>query len=84
MFEEQCFYEKESIKEFYKRLENHDWYFEYSDDHSVWMKGNREYKDLTRYVSENGGIFLEMMNAFTDYYTEKREKPTLSEFLTEN
>ena len=30
---------EEELKEFYKRLEWHDWTYQYSDDHSVWQRG---------------------------------------------
>jgi hypothetical protein len=26
-----------------KMLSFHDWYFDYSDDHSVWQRGQREH-----------------------------------------
>ena len=29
-------------QEFLKMLENHDWYYEYSDDHSQWNKGRQQ------------------------------------------
>ena len=29
-----------------KRLENHDWYYQYSDDHSAWRAGSHSHKIL--------------------------------------
>lgn len=29
-----------------KRLQSHDWYYEYSDDHSVWRRGQAERDQL--------------------------------------
>ena len=29
-------------QEFLNMLENHDWYYEYSDDHSQWTKGRQQ------------------------------------------
>ena len=33
--------EKE-LKEYYQQLTWHDWFYEYSDDHSVWRRGNQK------------------------------------------
>jgi hypothetical protein len=30
---------KMNLSDFYNALEAHDWYFDYSDDHSVWKRG---------------------------------------------
>jgi hypothetical protein len=30
----------ENIGEYFNRLSNHDWYYDYSDDHSVWKRGS--------------------------------------------
>ena len=32
----------ESLSILEKLLKSHDWYFDYSDDHSVWKKGMAE------------------------------------------
>jgi len=33
-------------KQYRKLLKNHDWYSEYSDDHSVWEKSAVEYTQI--------------------------------------
>jgi len=30
--------------EFMEMLKNHDWYYQFSDDHRYWVKGNAEAK----------------------------------------
>lgn len=29
-------------------LKTHDWYYDYTDDHSVWQRGNRERAEITQ------------------------------------
>ena len=41
------------LAEYYKSLKNHDWYYNYSDDHGVWSKGSREYARLQAIAQEN-------------------------------
>lgn len=31
-----------TIKQFYDILSQHDWYYQYSDDHNVWKRGQEE------------------------------------------
>lgn len=31
----------EDLEKFEEMLKNHDWYYEYSDDHGVWQAGRR-------------------------------------------
>ena len=37
----------ENIREYFKQLRYHDWYYNYSDDHRVWKAGSANY-DLIR------------------------------------
>ena len=32
----------------FQRLANHDWHFEYSDDHRVWKRGREKQQELKR------------------------------------
>jgi hypothetical protein len=36
------------LVEYYEALQKHDWYYEYSDDHSVWANGSENYHKLFR------------------------------------
>lgn len=36
-----------AVMEKYKRLlSHHDWFYDYSDDHSVWTRGSKERAEL--------------------------------------
>ena len=36
----------EELKQYWHRLERHDWFYEYSDDHSVWKRGSDYEREL--------------------------------------
>jgi hypothetical protein len=64
----------EQRQAFYDRLNRHDWLYEYSDDGSVYAKGNAEHRALqsVRTASpENATMYL----AFQDYHFGKYSKP---------
>jgi len=44
---------KISLTEFHKDLNSHDWNYQYSDDHDVWARGNRERVRLQRICDES-------------------------------
>lgn len=51
-------------------LKQHDKYYDYSDDHSVWRKGNEEWKNI-RSLSEQlkiAGYAEEVQQLFSKYY----------------
>jgi hypothetical protein len=35
-------------------LQNHDWYYEYSDDMSAWRRGNDNFKKITSLMTSLG------------------------------
>lgn len=41
------------FEEFFKLCKQHDWTFEYSDDHRMWMRGMEERKKLIRLLNEH-------------------------------
>lgn len=56
-----------SLKEFYDLLERHDWFYSFSDDHSVWLAGNRRQKELQA-IAENGGQeYIDLLKAYEDH-----------------
>jgi len=64
----------ESLAILEKLLKSHDWYFDYSDDHSVWKKGmaqrdaiNQEQKRLI----SNGLATVEEVQELTQKYAPK-------------
>ena len=77
-----------SIVEFYEMLKNHDWYYSFSDDHSVYEKGHDEHRRLEWIANEKGLDYLRMWDAFNaamfsgePWGTSKVEIPRLNEYL---
>ena len=73
----------ENISEYFRELQRHDWYYEYSDDHSVWKRGSDERTRLTQKKEYVGGVYHEMYSEFYNWYRGEREQPTLEEFIDE-
>ena len=40
------------MEDYIYKLKTHDWYYEYSDDHSVWKRGEAEKDQLRRLQEE--------------------------------
>ena len=60
------------VEEFSKRLEQHDWYFSYSDDHRAWKKGHDESTAINRLAAKDPALkevlqqFLRHRNMLAD------------------
>ena len=55
-------------------LQFHDWYYDYSDDHSVWKRGQREHDAIgeeQRRLIHEVKIPVEEVMALTDKYRPK-------------
>jgi len=70
-----------SLAKLYDRLERHDWYYQMSDDHRCWQRGEADWKEITEMAASIPGGD-ELKGAFsTHYYTgepwgnEKQPKP---------
>jgi len=70
----------ENIREYFKQLRYHDWYYNYSDDHRVWKAGSANY-DLIRDKSKENVTYKRMYNEFAKWMVSKRELPTVEEFI---
>lgn len=49
-------------EDYIKRLKSHDWYYDYSDDHSVWRRGQAaagELRSMQKRVDPTGEIWNE-------------------------
>lgn len=68
-------------KEFYAMLEQHDWFYGYSDDHRVWTAGSEANRKLQAIVQENP--LLSRM--YSDYakcvHNPDLSKPKLEDYL---
>lgn len=76
------------IAQYFNLLEAHDWFYEFSDDHSVWSRGHEEHNRL-KSIANQSDLHERLYNAFIAYHssgdafgTAKLPKPTLADFLT--
>ena len=70
----------ENIREYFKQLRYHDWYYNHSDDHRVWKAGSANY-DLIRDKSKENLTYKRMYNEFTKWMNSERELPVIEEFI---
>ena len=50
---------------FIHMLRHHDWYFEYSDDHRVWCRGQQNKQEIQA-TAKSHAIYEQAYKAFTD------------------
>jgi hypothetical protein len=49
-------------QQYRQALAGHDWYYDYSDDHSVWARGKSEreaLRDMRKHIDADGKIWNE-------------------------
>ena len=70
-----------TLQTLYGLLENHDWYYEYSDDGRVYRAG-RDAEMALREASKESAAHLELYSTYHEYVfsgpawnTEKKPKP---------
>lgn len=70
-----------TLQEFYDKLERADWFYEMSDDHSVWHRGSAEFGGLEA-ISKESPEHKALYDGFHKHYysgkpwnTEKVSKP---------
>lgn len=78
-----------SLSEYFAKLREHDWYYDFSDDPHVWKRGNTERKHLEA-ASASSKLHEKMWDAFNAYYfngepwgTKKPPMPKLEDFEKE-
>jgi len=70
------------MEEFYNELCRFDWWYEYSDDHSVWRRGSDRERELSYKAESLGESGKEMFSKFRyEYSSGKCELPQLSDFI---
>ena len=72
--------------EFFKLLETHDWYFQYSDDHRAWTKGQAEASRIQS-IAQEVPLFLDMYRDYSNFvFAPKdefgRDRPQLIDYLS--
>lgn len=77
-----------SIVEYYEMLKNHDWYYDFSDDHLVWTSGNASKCELELIAETKGLDYKRMYEEFKAamfsgdaFGNPKLEIPRINEFL---
>jgi hypothetical protein len=54
------------LEAFRTRLDNHDWFFSFSDDGGVWKRGKTELEALKQVAAQNGDDFGILFQAYQD------------------
>jgi hypothetical protein len=74
-----------TLREYYKQLEQHDWYYEWSDDFRVWQRGRDDktrLEEISKLSSKHESLFIEYTRhkfSGKPWGTEKSPKPDLPE-----
>lgn len=69
-------------KEYFDLCAKHDWFYDYSDDHSKWRAGNDEYKTLMNWKKENT-LFQDIFDAWAYHVFSGGIQPQLPYFSHE-
>ena len=69
-----------NIEQFYNECLQHDWFYDYSDDHRVWTAGSDNQRRLYS-LAEESETKMQIMSAFRSYVRGNRQRPTLDEFI---
>ena len=77
-----------SIVEYYEMLKNHDWYYDFSDDHEVWKAGNANIRLIRAIAEAKQADYKRMFDAFEKamfsgdaFETPKLEIPRLNDYI---
>lgn len=52
-----------TLSDLYDRLESHDWFYHMSDDHGVWIAGERDSREL-KALAESIPGGMDLFNAY--------------------
>lgn len=63
-----------TLHEYYKRLKFHDWFYTYSDDHSVWERGDRAQREVER-TAKLSPEHQKLYDDFRAHYFHKAAAP---------
>ena len=71
-------------QEYFNLCARHDWFYDYSDDHSVWKRGN-DMQKIIRAVSEELPDYAPIYKAWVNYInaldtSSKLPVPTMDDF----
>tara|TARA_E500000178_G_C16312779_1_gene441275 strand:+ start:163 stop:399 length:237 start_codon:yes stop_codon:yes gene_type:complete len=72
-----------NIEQFLTECLRTDWFYDYSDDHSVWNRGKERDNELRR-IAEGSPILEKIYSDFRYRYTRGEiERPQLSDYIEE-
>jgi 6-phosphogluconate dehydrogenase len=57
-----------TLQQFWDRCNQFDWYYQMSDDHSVWQRGCAAESEILDLIKDGGPAFADMWNAFKAHY----------------
>lgn len=60
-----------SLNKFWRILRNHDWTYEYSDDHNVWRRGSAELSFIRSIVEQGGEDYKKLFEEYSEYAWRK-------------
>tara|TARA_R110002074_G_scaffold402332_1_gene607507 strand:+ start:14955 stop:15476 length:522 start_codon:yes stop_codon:yes gene_type:complete len=67
-----------TLNEFLKQLDEHDWYYSYSDDHRSYKKGSENSRRLVA-IAEGSEALKSLYVVYCGFINGKGEKPTIAE-----
>jgi hypothetical protein len=62
-------------------LEQHDWFYSYSDDHRVWTAGNEANRKLQSIIQENDVLTRMYVDYSKSVHNTDLGKPVLEDYL---
>ena len=72
----------EQLNAYIDRLNQHDWYFDYSDDGNVWRRGNERRAQLVQHAQTHD-IYQQSYNDWASYKYDRILKDTLDNRMDE-
>lgn len=63
-----------ALKDYYQLLEQHDWFYDYSDQHSTWERGHKNQQTLER-AAKLSPVHQRLFDEFREHKFKHRPKP---------
>lgn len=57
-----------TLTEYYDKLEKHDWFYDFSDDRNVRMKGQDDDREIKQIADTHGDKYLALYQCFHLHY----------------